>query len=62
MTELVEDNQSHNSSSNVNRISMVSMVMDSQVKHHYPEKKAVTIIIGSSASNGREVKPKILSS
>ena len=21
---------------------MVSMVMDSQVKHHYPEKKAVT--------------------
>ena len=41
---------------------MVSMVMDSQVKHHYPEKKAVTIIIGSSASNGPEVKAKILSS
>ena len=52
--ELVVDNSTNNSSSNINKISVFgkgkycfSDPKDRQVKHYYPNKKAVTLSIGS---------------
>ena len=61
--ELVIDNSTNDSSSNINEISVFgkgkycfSDPKDRQVKHYYPNKKAVTLSIGSGPKDFRRVK------